>query len=123
MSTPWPMLSLDSIVAGVVAAGFTAHVDHAGGNTAIIYAGPTRPNEIDGEPDWYTVSAGPGWFDGRSAANDGRGQAWAYTDEFNVGPDRDPDTIGFEDMISPTDEDEAVEAILQVLAVAEVGPS
>lgn len=107
------MLNLNAIVARVAAAGYTALVDHTGGNTATIYAGPTRPNEIAGEPDWYTVCAGPGYFDNHRGA-------WAYTDEFNVGPDCDPDTLDFGDTISPSNEDEAVEAILQVLAAAGV---
>jgi len=106
------ILDLTRIADRIRAAGHDATVEHTGGNTATLYAGPTRPNAEAGERDRYAVAAGPGWFGWA------RGRAYAYTDEFSIGPDRDDDDIEPGDMVSPTTEDEAVEGVLQVLRTA-----
>lgn len=109
-------LSMDTIVEGVIAAGFAAHVEQTGGGCATIQASRAwedRPITRMGRPagtirvparaERYDALAGPGWFEGTDA--------FADSSDFVVGRDDD----GEGPTMVCASEHEAVAAIVSFL--------
>lgn len=93
----------------VAAAGHVALVDNTGGNTATLFAGRLIAGD-DNRPVRWSVSAGPGHFEGP-------GQAEAYRDEFGYGHDSDDDDAPWADLYDDDERDVTAiaAAIVQML--------